>query len=143
MMSRRRLMIAASGALLLAGLTLGVYRLWPAAKDAPAGPAQAAKTDDADLPAVSVAQVKSVRLAPQASFPGTVMSRNDSKLAADVAGRVEWVAEVGTAVKQGDRMGIIRFGSRVDVFIPTGSTIRAKLGDVTAAGVTILAELPK
>jgi len=46
-------------------------------------------------------------------------------------------------VKQGDRMGIIRFGSRVDVFLPPGSTIRTKLGDATTAGVTVLGELPR
>jgi len=39
-------------------------------------------------------------------------------------------------------MGIIRFGSRVDLFLPVNSTIRAKLGDVTTAGVTVLGELP-
>jgi phosphatidylserine decarboxylase len=40
-------------------------------------------------------------------------------------------------------MGIIRFGSRVDVFLPPGSIVRAKLGEATTAGVTILADLPK
>ena len=44
-------------------------------------------------------------------------------------------------VEQGERMGIIRFGSRVDVFIPTNSVLRAKLGDITTAGVTVLGEL--
>jgi phosphatidylserine decarboxylase len=39
-------------------------------------------------------------------------------------------------------MGMIRFGSRVDVFVPTGSTVRVKLGDLPVAGVTVLAELP-
>ena len=100
MISRRQSLIALSGAVLVAGLGAAAWLMWPAPKDAPAAPAPA--TADADLPAVGVAQVKTVRLAPQASFPGTVMSRNDSKLAADVAGRVEWVAEVGTALKQGD-----------------------------------------
>jgi len=102
MMSRRRLLIAGAAALALAVVAFGAYRLWPAGKDAPAQTADAPKVDEADLPAVSVSQVKSVRLAPQATYPGTVMSRNDSKLAADVNGRVEWVAEVGTAVKQGE-----------------------------------------
>jgi len=100
MISRRQSLIAASGAVLIAGLGLAAWLIWPAPKDAPAAQAPAAAT--ADLPAVGVAQIKTVRLAPQASFPGTVMSRNDSKLAADVAGRVDWVAEVGTALKQGD-----------------------------------------
>jgi phosphatidylserine decarboxylase len=40
-------------------------------------------------------------------------------------------------------MGIIRFGSRVDVFIPVNSKLRGKVGDITVAGVTILAELPQ
>jgi phosphatidylserine decarboxylase len=40
-------------------------------------------------------------------------------------------------------MGIIRFGSRVDVFLPAGSTLRAKVGDITVAGVTLLGELPR
>ncbi len=65
------------------------------------------------------------------------------QIAGLIARRIVTYSKLGETVKQGDRMGIIRFGSRVDVFIPTGSTIRAKLGDVTAAGVTILAELPK
>ena len=65
------------------------------------------------------------------------------QIAGLIARRIVTYSKLGETVKQGDRMGIIRFGSRVDVFIPTGSTIRAKLGDVTAAGVTILAGLPK
>jgi phosphatidylserine decarboxylase len=39
-------------------------------------------------------------------------------------------------------MGLIRFGSRVDVFMPTASTVRVKLGDLTQAGTTVIAELP-
>ena len=100
MISRRQSLVAGSAAVLVAGLGLAMWLLWPTSKLPPA--ADAAPTSTADAPSVSVAQVKAVRLAPQASFPGTVMSRNDSKLAADVAGRVEWVAEVGTALKQGD-----------------------------------------
>jgi RND family efflux transporter MFP subunit len=101
MMSSRQMILGSSGALLVAALGFGVWLMWPAAKDKP-DEAKAAAAANAELPQVTVAQVKSVRLAPQASFPGTVMSRNDSKLAADVTGRVEWVAEVGTAVKQGE-----------------------------------------
>jgi phosphatidylserine decarboxylase len=65
------------------------------------------------------------------------------QIAGLIARRIVTYSRLGEKVKQGDRMGIIRFGSRVDVFIPPGSTIKATLGDATVAGVTILAELPK
>lgn len=65
------------------------------------------------------------------------------QIAGLIARRIVTYSKLGETVRQGDRMGIIRFGSRVDVFLPPGSTVRTKLGDVTTAGVTILAELPK
>ena len=65
------------------------------------------------------------------------------QIAGLIARRIVTYSKLGEKVKQGDRMGIIRFGSRVDVFLPVGSTVRAKLGDATTAGVTILGELPK
>ena len=65
------------------------------------------------------------------------------QIAGLIARRIVTYSKLGETVRQGDRMGIIRFGSRVDVFLPPGSTVRAKLGDVTTAGVTILGELPK
>ena len=64
------------------------------------------------------------------------------QIAGLIARRIVTYSKPGDTAKQGERMGIIRFGSRVDVFIPTTSTVRAKLGDVTTAGVTILAHLP-
>ena len=65
------------------------------------------------------------------------------QIAGLIARRIVTYSKLGEKVKQGDRMGIIRFGSRVDVFLPIGSTVRAKLGDATTAGVTILGDLPK
>jgi phosphatidylserine decarboxylase len=65
------------------------------------------------------------------------------QIAGLIARRIVTYSKVDEAVRQGDRMGIIRFGSRVDVFLPVNSTLRAKIGDITVAGVTILAELPK
>ena len=65
------------------------------------------------------------------------------QIAGLIARRIVTYSRLGEKVKQGERMGIIRFGSRVDVFIPPGSTIKAKLGDATVAGVTVLADLPK
>jgi phosphatidylserine decarboxylase len=47
----------------------------------------------------------------------------------------------GDAAKQGERMGIIRFGSRVDVFLPPGTPVRVTVGQRATAGVTVLAEL--
>jgi phosphatidylserine decarboxylase len=64
------------------------------------------------------------------------------QIAGLIARRIVTYSKVGDKVKQGDRMGIIRFGSRVDVFLPPGTKVRAKLGDATVAGVTILGDLP-
>jgi phosphatidylserine decarboxylase len=64
------------------------------------------------------------------------------QIAGLIARRIVTYSKLGDRVRQGDRMGIIRFGSRVDLFLPVKSTIRSKLGDVTTAGVTVLGELP-
>ena len=64
------------------------------------------------------------------------------QIAGLIARRIVTYSKVGDKIKQGDRMGIIRFGSRVDVFLPPGTKVRAKLGDATVAGVTILGDLP-
>jgi phosphatidylserine decarboxylase len=50
---------------------------------------------------------------------------------------------VGDDAEQGARMGLIRFGSRVDVFVPVGSTVKVQLGEKPVAGTTVLAELPQ
>lgn len=65
------------------------------------------------------------------------------QIAGLIARRIKNYAQVGDSATQGQRMGIIRFGSRVDVFVPTESTVRVKLGDLPVAGVTVLAELPQ
>lgn len=64
------------------------------------------------------------------------------QIAGLIARRIITYSKVGDAVRQGDRMGIIKFGSRVDIFVPTDSQILAKVGDLTTAGTTVLAELP-
>ena len=64
------------------------------------------------------------------------------QIAGLVARRIITYSREGEVVAQGDRMGLIRFGSRVDVFVPPGSTINVRLGDLTTAGVTVIAELP-
>ena len=74
---------------------------------------------------------------------GTVHRVLVRQIAGLIARRIVTYSKLGERVRQGDRMGIIRFGSRVDLFLPVGSTVRAKVGDVTTAGVTILGELPR
>jgi len=65
------------------------------------------------------------------------------QIAGLIARRIVTYSKLGDPVKQGNRMGIIRFGSRVDVFLPIGTRLLAKLGDATLAGVTVLGELPQ
>ncbi|MDQ3950709.1 MAG: phosphatidylserine decarboxylase family protein [Gemmatimonadota bacterium] len=64
------------------------------------------------------------------------------QIAGLIARRIHTYGTEGQAVTQGDRMGIIRFGSRVDVFVPEGAKPRVKVGENTVAGTTVLAELP-
>ena len=72
------------------------------------------------------------------SAHGRVLVR---QIAGLIARRIVTYSKEGQQVKQGERMGIIRFGSRVDVFIPTDSKIRVKTGETSYAGVTVLADI--
>jgi len=65
------------------------------------------------------------------------------QIAGAIARRIVTYSKVGDAASQGARFGLIRFGSRVDVFVPTNSTVRVKIGDKPSAGTTVLAEMPK
>ena len=63
------------------------------------------------------------------------------QIAGLVARRIVTYSRVGDAARQGERMGLIRFGSRVDVFLPTNSDVQVRVGQTTQAGVTVLAQL--
>lgn len=65
------------------------------------------------------------------------------QIAGLIARRIVTYSREGDDAVQGDRMGLIRFGSRVDVFVPVGSVVKVKLGEKPQAGVTVLAELPQ
>lgn len=65
------------------------------------------------------------------------------QIAGLIARRIVTYGKVGERVNQADRMGIIRFGSRVDVFLPREAKVRVKVGQTTVAGVTVTAELPE
>lgn len=102
LMAQDRKRLIAGTVVLAAVAGTALWFLWPAPEaDAPKAEAAAAH-EEAQLPPVTVTQVRATRIAPQASYPGTVMSRNDSRIAADVEGRVDWVADVGTVVATGD-----------------------------------------
>ena len=62
------------------------------------------------------------------------------QIAGLVARRIVTDHEVGTVVHQGDRMGIIRFGSRVDIFIPVAARILVQTGQKTRAGLSKVAQ---
>ena len=63
------------------------------------------------------------------------------QIAGFVARRIVCTLKMDDTVKAGERFGMIKFGSRVDVFVPASATVRAKVGDETVAGETVLAEL--
>ena len=62
------------------------------------------------------------------------------QIAGLVARRIVTDHPVGTAVHQGERLGMIRFGSRVDLFMPPGTRVRVKVGDTTRVAQTVVAE---
>ncbi len=64
------------------------------------------------------------------------------QIAGLVARRIVTDHQVGHQATQGDRLGLIRFGSRVDLFLPPGATLRVKAGDITKAGETVIATWP-
>lgn len=64
------------------------------------------------------------------------------QIAGLIARRIITYSKPGDHAQQGARFGLIRFGSRVDVFVPTTSTVRVKVGENTVAGTTVIAELP-
>ena len=63
------------------------------------------------------------------------------QIAGLVARRIVTYSREGDVVEQGERMGIIRFGSRVDVFLPPSASPVVKVGETTAAGASVIARL--
>lgn len=62
------------------------------------------------------------------------------QIAGLIARRIVTDAHVGDVVRQGERLGIIRFGSRVDTILPLDAKITVSVGERTRAGVTVIAE---
>jgi phosphatidylserine decarboxylase len=60
------------------------------------------------------------------------------QIAGTVARRIVPYVPAGTKVEQGERIGLIRFGSRVDIYLPRGIEVAVEVGQKTVAGVTRL-----
>jgi phosphatidylserine decarboxylase len=60
-----------------------------------------------------------------------------------IARRILCYAKPGDRLAAGERYGFIRFGSRVDVYLPAGTRPRVAIGDKVKATSTVLAELPR
>ena len=58
-----------------------------------------------------------------------------------IARRILCWTETGDQVKTGQRYGLIRFGSRVDLYLPLGTSVEVKTGQKVKAGETILARM--
>jgi phosphatidylserine decarboxylase len=71
---------------------------------------------------------------------GTVLFR---QIAGAVARRICWYMEEGQELKAGDEVGFIKFGSRIDIFLPVDAEICVNLEEKVTGRETILARLSK
>lgn len=63
------------------------------------------------------------------------------QIAGALARRIVWYGKQGQQVKQGSELGFIKFGSRVDIFLPLGTEVAVKLQEKVIGGETIIAKL--
>ncbi len=63
------------------------------------------------------------------------------QIAGALARRIVWYVKEGDQVEQGQEFGFIKFGSRVDLFLPLDSKVNVKIGDTVTGGKTIIARL--
>jgi phosphatidylserine decarboxylase len=63
------------------------------------------------------------------------------QIAGAVARRIKWYIKEKQKLTQGQEFGFIKFGSRVDLFLPLDAKIMVKIGDKTVGGKTVIAEL--
>ncbi|HVG69293.1 MAG TPA: phosphatidylserine decarboxylase [Vicinamibacterales bacterium] len=60
-----------------------------------------------------------------------------------LARRIVCRIKEGDVVKAGDRFGVMKFGSRMDVFLPREAALQTKVGEKVVGGITVLAALPE
>jgi phosphatidylserine decarboxylase len=75
-----------------------------------------------------------------------IKSQNDveilfRQIAGALAKRIVWYVKEGQPIQQGAEFGFIKFGSRVDVFIPLDATVTVSIGEKTRGGQTVIAKL--
>ncbi|NGF55520.1 phosphatidylserine decarboxylase family protein [Parapedobacter sp. SGR-10] len=63
------------------------------------------------------------------------------QIAGALARRIVWYVKENDKVKQGDEFGFIKFGSRVDLFLPVGTDVHVKIGQKVIGGKTVIAKL--
>jgi len=61
------------------------------------------------------------------------------QIAGLIARRIVFIKRVGDAVERGERVGLIKFGSRTDVLLQPGATVRVKVGERVRGGSSVLA----
>jgi phosphatidylserine decarboxylase len=65
-----------------------------------------------------------------------------TQIAGLIARRIVFRKKAGDVVARGEQVGLIRFGSRTDVFLPKGSALEVKVGDRVSGGSSVIARLP-
>ena len=68
----------------------------------------------------------------------TLMMR---QIAGAIARRIKWYVDKGSSLQQGEEFGFIKFGSRVDLFLPLDAEILCEIGQVTKGARTPIARL--
>jgi phosphatidylserine decarboxylase len=64
------------------------------------------------------------------------------QLTGAIARRIVGWSKVGDEVRKGERFGMIRFGSRTEVYLPLDATVVVQVGDRVVGGATVIARLP-
>lgn len=76
-----------------------------------------------------------------------VENKNVSLLLRQVAGamarRIKYYVKPSDSIKQNEEFGFIKFGSRVDIYLPLGTQVDVSIGDVVQGGVSVLATVKK
>jgi phosphatidylserine decarboxylase len=71
-------------------------------------------------------------------FGSSVLIR---QIAGFLARRIVWYCHEDDVVKQGDELGFIKFGSRVDLFLPLDAQVKVELDEKVKGGISVLAEI--